>query len=119
MFRIKNHFHISLAIKLVLFPSLLSIFFLSCNDSHHSDVTQKEIVEKPEQINARAEDVIQGTLKDILSNRKELADSLKIKNPEVVQYLYQQNSFQPLWSAKGVFTPIGDSLFSFITASRR
>ncbi|MFL5741982.1 MAG: murein L,D-transpeptidase [Flavisolibacter sp.] len=108
-----------MAIKLVFFPSLLSLFFLSCNDSHHSDVTQKEIVEKPDQINARAEDVIQGTLKDILSNRKELADSLKIKNPEAVQYLYQQNSFQPLWSAKGLFTPIGDSLFSFIAASRR
>jgi murein L,D-transpeptidase YcbB/YkuD len=116
MDRIKNHFHLP-TIKLIVFTALCAVFFSSCNDSSHVDITQKEIVGKPEDINAKAEDVIQGTLKDILQNRKDLADSFKIRNAEFVQYLYDQNSFQPLWSAKGLFTKSGDSLFSFISHS--
>ena len=88
----------------------------SCNDESKS-VGSTEIVESPEEINARAEAVIKGTLKEILRNDKKLPDSFKIKNAAILQYLYEQNSFTPLWSSKGNFTPAADSLFSFINRS--
>src|SRR5215213_4642922 len=110
-------FRLALTIKILVFSIFFSIIFTSCNDSH-LDVSQKEMVDKPEQINARAEDVIQGTLKDILNKSKRPADSFHISNPEILQYLYEQNSFQPLWSSSGLFTPNGDSLFAFLGAAR-
>jgi len=81
------------------------------------DITDKEIVEKPEEINARAEDVIQGTLKDLLTGSAGLADSLKIRSTPIVQFLYEENSYQPLWSSKGLFNTKGDSLFSLISSA--
>lgn len=78
----------------------------------------KEIVEKPEDISARAEDVIQGTLKDILDNNRDLQDSFRIKSPEIVQFLYDQQSFQPLWTDKGFFSQKADSLLSLIDSAR-
>jgi murein L,D-transpeptidase YcbB/YkuD len=104
--------------KLLVFSLVFIVFFISCNDSH-GDVTHKEIVQKPEEINGKAEDLIQGTLKDILMNRTDLADSFKIRNADVLQFIYDQHSYQPLWSAKGVFTRSGDSLFAFIASSRK
>lgn len=81
------------------------------------DVREKEIVEKPEEINERAEDVIQGTLKEILRSGSSLADSFRIRNAPIVQYLYDQRTFQPIWSAKGSFTKNADSLMSLIGSS--
>jgi murein L,D-transpeptidase YcbB/YkuD len=75
-------------------------------------------VESPEAINAKAEELIRGTLKDILQNDRELPDSFKIRNASTVQYLYDQNSFQPLWSSRGNFISNADSLFEFIRNAR-
>src|SRR5215210_4215945 len=102
----------------LLFSLILLLLMLSCNESH-VDITEKEIVETPEEINAKAEDVIHGTLKDLLRNDKDLGDSFRIRNASVVQFIYDQHSFKPLWSARGAFTPAGDSMFAFINNARR
>jgi len=106
-----SYMPISLALAVILFFALAS-----CNDEQ-KDVSDKEIVESPEQINARAEEVIRGTLREILQNDKDLPDSFKVKNASILQYLYDQNSFAPVWSSKGNFTPAANSLFSFINRS--
>ncbi len=110
----------SCCFKLLFFYFLLSVLF-SCNDGKgtHVDVSDKEIVEKPEEINARAEDVIQGTLKSLMQDSLDLQDSFRIKNVPVVQFLYEQRSYQPIWSAKGKFTAQGDSLFALIRKGER
>jgi len=103
--------------KLILLP-LFFLVLISCNDTQ-KDVADKEVVESPEEINARAEAVIQGTLKQILQNSSELPDSFKIKNAPVLEYLYEQNSFQPHWSSRGAFIQTADSLLTFIENSQR
>ena len=90
-------------------------FFLSCNERPRID--QKEIVETPEEINVKAEVLIQATLKDILQNDRSIGDSFKLKNAAVVQHLYNEHSFQPLWSEKGAFNSWGDSLFSLLDSA--
>lgn len=102
---------ISLVLVIVFFFG-----FFSCADKQ-KNVSNNEMVESPEEINARAEEVIRGTLKEILSNDKGLPDSFKVKNANILQNLYDQNSFAPLWSSKGSFIPAADSLFSFINRS--
>src|SRR5215212_8598761 len=109
----------TLPFKLIFLPLFCLIFFISCNDTPKVDVTEKAVVETPEDINARAEALIQGTLKEILRNSNELADSFKIKNAPVVQTLYDQNSFQPLWSSRGIFNKKADSLIAFISDAKR
>lgn len=108
-----------LSILQFLFPALVIIFLSSCNTKEHKDVSEKEIVEKPEDINASAEEIIQETLKNILQNDKDLPDSFKVKNASLLQYMYDQNSFQPIWSSKGNLTPIADSLRNFIDSSQK
>lgn len=99
----------------VLIVSLAVLF--SCSDEH-KHIGEKVIVEKPEEINEKAEVVIQATLKDVLQNNKELPDSLRIKNAPVLEALYDQNDFQPLWASGGKIQPAADSLMRFIDSSR-
>lgn len=94
------------------------LFLISCNDDY-VHIGEKEIVAKPEEINLKAEDVIRGTLRDVLENHKNISDSVALKNAGYVHNLYQENSFQPLWSAAGKFSPAGDSLFLLIDGSYR
>src|SRR6476661_2944771 len=117
MKKTKIHYNLVSPFKLVFFSAVFLAFLASCNDSQ-VDVTDKEIVETPEQINARAEDVIQGTLKEVLGNNGKLGDSFQIRNPGIVQFLYEDNSYRPLWSSKGSFTRNGDSLFSIIHTAK-
>jgi L,D-transpeptidase YcbB len=104
--------------NLTSFKLLLSLFiisgaFYSCKEKS-KDVTKVEIVETPEQINARAEELIRSTLKEILQNDKDLPDSVKVKNALILQHLYDENQYGTLWSSQGSFNRNGDSLFSLI-----
>ena len=91
--------------------------FISCNNDY-VHIGEKEIVEKPEDINIKAEEVIQGTLKDLVQNNKDISDSIKLKNGIIVQDLYEKNQFQPIWSAEGRFSDWGDSLFFLMDSVR-
>lgn len=104
--------------KLTSFKLLLPVFliigaFYSCKEKS-KDVTKIEIVETPEQINARAEELIRSTLKEILQNDKDLPDSVKVKNALILQHLYDESQYGTLWSSQGSFNRNGDSLFSLI-----
>lgn len=91
--------------------------FYSCKEKP-KDVTKVEIVETPEQINARAEELIRSTLKEILQNDEELPDSVKVKNALILQHLYDESEYSTLWSSQGNFNRNGDSLFSLISHLR-
>jgi murein L,D-transpeptidase YcbB/YkuD len=105
---------IHISVYILLLPAIL-IFYSCHNTEGRPHLGEKEIVQKPEDINKKAEEVIRGTLRDILHNSQDLNDSFKVKNASIVEYLYNQNSFEPLWSRKGVFNRHADSLYSFIT----
>src|SRR5215217_890465 len=103
--------------KLIYLLLLTCGFFFSCKEKRvHID--EKEIVEKPEEINVKAEDIIKGTLKDIIENAKSINDSFKIKNAITLQDIYDDHSFQPIWSAQGNFTKYTDSLLILIDSGR-
>ena len=106
------------AFKLLISFALVLGLFHSCKEKS-KDVTKVEIVQQPEDINAKAEDLIQSTLKEILQKDNDLPDSVKVKNPLILQHLYDQDGYQPLWSAKGSFNSKGDSLFAFIEQSKQ
>lgn len=101
----------------IFFLAFVITGFYSCKEKS-KDVTKTEIVETPEDINARAEDLIRSTLKEILHNDKDLPDSFKIKNPLILQHLYDEDLYRPLWSSQGSFNRNGDSLFALIANTK-
>jgi L,D-transpeptidase YcbB len=106
-----------LCFKLLLL-SILAIGTLYSCKNKGKDVTKTEIVKQPEDINATAEDVIRSTLEEIVRNDKDLPDSFRIKNAMILQHLYEENLYAPLWSSNGSFNRNGDSLFSLIAHSK-
>jgi L,D-transpeptidase YcbB len=109
---LKNYNLISFKLFFLVFLIIIGAFH-SCKEKS-KDVTKEEIVETPEQINARAEELIRSTLKEILQNDKDLPDSVKVKNALILQHLYDENQYGTLWSSQGNFNRNGDSLFSLI-----
>ena len=103
--------------RLVSLSFLAALFlFAACNDEP-VQLGEKTIVATPEQIDEKAEDLIQGVLKEMLDDGGHLADSFRLKNPHFVKALYEAASFQPLWSIEGVYRPWADSLVQFIDSS--
>jgi L,D-transpeptidase YcbB len=100
-----------------LATGIFLFFITACNGPKH-DVTKKEIVETPQEINVRAEDIIEGTLTDILDNNKNLPDSFKFRNASVLFSLYDERSFTPIWSSEGKFTQAADSLLFLIDSAK-
>ena len=92
------------------------LLFYSCNSG--DNIQQKEIVETPEEINVKAEDLIRNTLEEILQDPAKLPDSIKLKNASLLQEMYSKNGFGLLWSSKGIFNKEADSLFTLIDSAQ-
>jgi len=99
------------------FLLLLSICLISACNDHHVTIEEKKIVAKAEDINISAEDIIEGTLKEVLQNNKQIEDSFQLKNASILQYIYNEYSFQPIWSKKGSFLNKADSLFRLMDSA--
>jgi murein L,D-transpeptidase YcbB/YkuD len=100
------------------FLLLLPVCLISACNDHHVTIEDKKIVAKAEDINISAEDIIEGTLKDVLQNNRQIEDSFQLKNASILQYIYNEYSFQPIWSKKGSFLNNGDSLFRLMDSAR-
>jgi L,D-transpeptidase YcbB len=111
---LKNYNLLSLKISFVFL--LAGWLLYSCKEKAR-DVSKVEIVQQPEDINARAEDLIKSTLKEIVQKDTDLPDSIRVRNASVLQHLYDQNAYEPLWSSKGAFNTKADSLFAWISHS--
>ena len=103
--------------KLIILAAAISIFGAGCG-APDVNLTQKEVVATPAEINTKAEDIIQGTLRAIRSGDATLPDSFRFKNAVILDVMYEEKAYQPLWSSNGNFTPRADSLFSMIDAAR-
>jgi L,D-transpeptidase YcbB len=95
---------------------ILLVTFFSCNEEN-KNVAEEAIVTTPEQIDSKAEEVIQATLKDLLDN-KELADSFQLKNTLLIDSIYEKKDFAPVWSFEGNYTRHADSLYNIIQNAR-
>ena len=88
----------------------------SCENTQ--GVQDKEIVETPEEINAKAVDLIETTLEELLHDPSKLPDSIRLKNVSLLQEMYSKNEYGLLWSFEGAFKPEADSLLTFIDSAR-
>lgn len=90
---------------------LLLLLFASCKE--HKHISQKNVVVQPAEIKVVASDLIQNTLADALDSNGHLKN-FELNYSSVLQQVYRQRSYEPMWSNKDAFTPHTDSLFHFI-----
>ena len=117
MMNFKKRIHLFSPFKLILL--FLILFFISCNNEKQTDVSAQEIVEKPEDIDAAAKDIIRSTLTEIINNDPDLPDSFRVKNASMLRELYDDQDYKPFWSAQGIFSAPGDSLLALLGDCRK
>lgn len=81
-------------------------------------IGEKQMVQKPAEINQTATEIIQGSLSDFLHGNHPKGDFKDVKNVEHIKKIYAQNDYLPIWTSEGKWTRPGDSLFAFISDAR-
>src|SRR6185436_12651022 len=72
------------------------------------------MVQAPEQMDAKVEELIQNFLEYADSKQGRLEDSTVLYQLQILTQLYKQKSFIPQWSSSQKWLKRGDSLLSFI-----
>lgn len=96
----------------------LLLFFISCKGRDEEKPKEKDIVEQPERFEVRVSENIKTAVSFMLDNDGRLNDSIKLTTGPLLNEMYEQSSFQPLWCAQEHWLPLGDSLYSFIARSK-
>jgi murein L,D-transpeptidase YcbB/YkuD len=101
----------------LLFPFVVifSWFLYSCHTN--TVAPQHELVTTPEQMKERVPAIIKKIVEQITDNAGRL-DSILILQPEILQYVYTQNSDAANWSRDTNWTTTGEALIHFIENSR-
>lgn len=86
--------------------------FIACNNK--TTDTSDVFVSSPQQMQAKASDIIRSSLGDALEKKGLLADSTMLRQARLINLLYQENEFSPLWCKEEHWLPIGDTLNQFI-----
>ncbi|HVZ55269.1 MAG TPA: L,D-transpeptidase family protein [Chitinophagaceae bacterium] len=96
----------------------LSLSWILGSCKSHSRPKAREIVTSPEDIDARASDIISQAVEDAADNFGKLDDSTTLFQPAATKYLYDQVSDAVKWSRQEHWLPVADSLFRFLGQAR-
>ena len=72
------------------------------------------IVKVPEKIDEKVAELLQSTVKFIAENKGELNDSAVLLRPDLVNKVYTDGNFQPIWSTDEKWNTMADSMFVLI-----
>ena len=99
--------------SILSFTCILFLFvFIACKNK--SKNPEDNIAGSPKELEQKAADLIRIFLEDAISNKGKVDDSTILSQPHLIKMLYEKNKFIPLWSLKGEWQPLGDSLYNFI-----
>lgn len=87
-------------------------FFISCKEKTRP--TEKVMVQAPEKMDAKVEELIHSFLGYAASKKGRLEDSTILYQLPILVNLYKQKSFIPQWSSSQKWLKHGDSLLQFI-----
>lgn len=100
---------------LICLPVLLLLSLLACK-SKLPDKRQTKIVTDPASMN----DVVRESLKLLVNTESETSrDSMDIHFPKAVKTYYEKNNFSPIWSNTERFTPLADSMITYLEHAYR
>lgn len=100
-----------------LLMAIVVVFFAGCTNESQVIIGEPKVVAQPADLNPTTSEVLKSSLEEALENNGHLS-SLNIRFVTIVQDLYAQNDFQPLWTNAGQWVSKADSLFQFINKAR-
>ncbi len=88
------------------------LFILSCgnNDSKKDE----NIIADPKAMDNKVADNISNALKNALDNSGKIDDSTTIELKQIANEFYSKNDYKPVWSSRGKWYSLADSLYQFI-----
>ena len=95
---------------------LLHVVFFSCHDQPRK--AESDTVKAPVKVDVNVGADMQTMLHHATDNGDQLYDSIFLNYRRLMDTVYENNSYTPLWSDKEHWLRSGDSLFSFIENSK-
>ncbi len=97
-------------------PVLLIIFCSSCGETAKPKDT--DIVPKEEDIDVHIIQNLQETIDYAVINKGRVNDSIVLSSMSLVERVYQNNEYKPVWRKEKNWSPVADSLYDFIKQSK-
>ncbi|RYZ22927.1 MAG: hypothetical protein EOO16_07120 [Chitinophagaceae bacterium] len=99
--------------------ALLLVSAPACRNSKRKPLQlgEKQVVERPEELKQTVSDILLATLEDARDSAAHNAFSLR--RPDILDSLYQQSKYNPLWCRDSVWAPAVDSLLLLLRDARR
>ena len=91
---------------------LFSVFLFSCNNA--SPKNDQALIADPAKINDEIADDIKASLDFAEQHEGKLDDSTRLSFSNATKIFYTSNNFSPIWSSKGKWEPISDSLYQYV-----
>jgi len=91
---------------------LFSVFLFSCNNA--SPKNDQALIADPAKINDEIADDIKASLDFAEQHEGKLDDSTRLSFSNATKLFYSNNNFSPIWSGKGKWEPISDSLYQYV-----
>ncbi len=105
-----EHFVIIEAMKhFCILITLFSLFFVSCRDT---EPVKEDIVKKPELLEDRIRENLNIVIKYAADNAGKINDTTSLHLPNLLKNIYDKNGYSSIWSTKGRWSRLGDSLVS-------
>jgi L,D-transpeptidase YcbB len=92
---------------------LVASCVLSCNNTEQKP-PEVVVVRIPEKIDEKVKELVQHSLQYIIENKGKLNDSVTLQHAEWVNTVYSEEQYEPIWSSEEKWTPLADSLYTFI-----
>ena len=89
----------------------------ACNNSGQKP-PENVVVKKPEQVDAKASELLQQLLQYAGAHTNQINDSVKLQQLDLLKQIYTQNGYEPIWSEKEQWNDIADSLYHFMYFSK-
>jgi len=98
--------------SLILLYLLYFVVCISCNNG--AKPGEKKIVADPDRMDKEMRENIEQDLAYALQHDGKIDDSINLKLVSPVHYFYKANEFVNIWSHKGKWDPLADSLLTFV-----
>jgi L,D-transpeptidase YcbB len=96
----------------------LILLFICCCIAACNNAEQKPaenvVVKNPEQADAKASELMRQLLQYAGEHENKINDSVVLKQLQLLNTIYTENGYQPIWSEKEQWNTIADSLYQFI-----
>lgn len=97
----------------LLLAAFAVIFIVGCNSSNKPP--EKDVVKDPAKLEERISENLKKVLEYALGNNGKVNDSISLHALQMINRIYENNNFQPLWSIKDQWQPVADSMYEFLS----